>query len=434
MGCSASRSSPPFPFTTTITTTATIIDHHHNQTQTPPSISSNSSPSHHNFTSPFSDHHYNSSSTPNFTSPVSKTISLPTPLIHHPPLHKNDSNHFVSLTSTTYGSLTTTPFTAVNSGTDNFKTLDDPENPNSSPDSVINTWELMEGLDEDFESNQFSQLMNDSKKLNSKSKPYVSFGLDGPYELIDYSEIKPLWKHLSEESLLSKLDSNLISSYNQALCSKSKLSTSIAAVNVTDSVSVTENPNSTKGGFYLSGCEDRVVLYYTTLRGIRKTYEDCCEIRLILKGFRVFVDERDISMDSSYKQELKSVFEGKGFSLPQVFIRGKLIGGADEIKRLHEEGKLFEFMKGFPVIDHGIVCDSCGDARFVPCPNCSGSRKVFEEDEGRAIRCPHCNENGLIRSKCKAHSSTETPQIINHVSMLSLFQSLYEIKPDQIIK
>ncbi|KAF5772540.1 putative glutaredoxin, Thioredoxin-like superfamily [Helianthus annuus] len=71
-------------------------------------------------------------------------------------------------------------------------------------------------------------------------------------------------------------------------------------------------------------------------------------------------------MDSSYKKELQGVFEGKGFSLPQLFVRGEHIGGADEIKRLHEEGKLFDLMKGFPVMDPGFVCRNCGVVRFVP--------------------------------------------------------------------
>ncbi|KAI3682345.1 hypothetical protein L1987_82272 [Smallanthus sonchifolius] len=402
MGCSASRSSPPFQFTTTITTTAiTTVDH--------PSNSSNSTPSHHHFCSPFSDHdynHYNSSST---QTPVSRTMSLPTPLIHHPPLRKGDSNHFVSLTSTTYGSLTVAAAAAAAAGTtattDKIKTLaeteTDTEHSVSSPDSVINTWELMEGLD-----GEELELLNQPGPYNpneTNKQHYVSFGLDGPYELVEYSEIKPLWKHLSEESLLSKLDSNLVSCYNKALSSnrfgyhESKLVTN--SVTGTDTVTDidTNTDNDTDTPLCLSGCEDRIVLYYTSLRGIRKTYEDCCEIRLILKGFRVLIDERDISMDSSYRKELEMVFEGKGFNLPQVFVKGKCIGGADDVKRLHEDGKLFDFVKGFPVIDPGFACGSCGDVRFVPCPNCCGSRKVFEEDEGRSIRCPSCNENGLIR-------------------------------------
>lgn len=280
---------------------------------------------------------------------------------------------------------------------------DNTKSPVSSPDSVINTWELMEGLDEEFDIIDIENVdsnrpvsynrktRNGSKEKTEKEYVSFGFGLGGPYEFVEYSDTKPLWKHLSEESLLSKMDSNLVSSYNKALsCRNLSEKSGFLASPVFE-------PVDRKKGYFLSGCEDRIVLYYTSLRGIRKTYEDCCEIRLILKGFRVFIDERDISMDSSYKKELQNVFEGKGFTLPQVFIRGKHIGGVDEIKRLHEEGHLFTFMKGFRVIDPASVCDNCGDARFVPCPNCNGSRKVFEEDEGGSIRCPNCNENGLIR-------------------------------------
>ncbi|KAI3811747.1 hypothetical protein L1987_21476 [Smallanthus sonchifolius] len=251
MGCYASRSSPPFHFTTTITVTATTTTVNH---QNPPSNSSNSSPSPHHFYSPFSDHYYNSSLT---QTPVSRTMYMPTPLIHHPPLCKGDSNHFVSLTSTTYGSLIildTTTANTTNTTTDNRKTIE--ECPVSSPDSVINTWELMEGLDEEF----------DTIKVENNS--------------YNGEIIKPLWQHLSEESMSSKSDSNLVS---------------------------------------------KLVPHPVT-----------------------------------------EIQDSKGES------------------------------RGFPVFDHGFVCDHCGDVRFVPCPNCNGSRKVFEEDEGRSIRCAYCNENGLI--------------------------------------
>lgn len=150
----------------------------------------------------------------------------------------------------------------------------------------------------------------------------------------------------------------------------------------------------------LPGTEDRVVVYFTSLRGIRRTYEDCYAVRMILKFFRVHIDERDISMDSSYRKELLNVLgEKQTVSLPQVFIKGKYVGGADVIKQLHETGQLAKLLKGLPAraIGPWQVCDACGDVRFIPCANCSGSKKVFDEDEDRLIRCPDCNENGLIR-------------------------------------
>jgi len=47
--------------------------------------------------------------------------------------------------------------------------------------------------------------------------------------------------------------------------------------------------------------KNKVVLYFTSLRGIRKTYEDCCCVRTVVRGYQVAVEERGISMDSKYR-------------------------------------------------------------------------------------------------------------------------------------
>ncbi|GFP80831.1 uncharacterized protein at5g39865 [Phtheirospermum japonicum] len=167
--------------------------------------------------------------------------------------------------------------------------------------------------------------------------------------------------------------------------------------NATESLKPEKGDDSDDESCCLVGGEDRIVLYYTSLRGIRKTYEDCCAVRVILRGFRVCVDERDISMDRSYRTELQDALKGKAMSLPQVFIKGKYIGGAEVVRQLNEAGELAKLLEDFPVKDLGFVCERCGDARFLPCPNCNGSRKIYEEDEGELRRCPDCNENGLIR-------------------------------------
>ncbi|CAJ1958985.1 unnamed protein product [Sphenostylis stenocarpa] len=150
--------------------------------------------------------------------------------------------------------------------------------------------------------------------------------------------------------------------------------------------------------FRLSGTEERIVVYLTSLRGVRRTFEDCNAVRMILKGFRVWVDERDVSMDIAYKEELQRVLGERHVALPQVFVRGKYVGGAEVIKHLFETGELAKIiLEGFPKLRPGFVCENCGDARFVPCENCSGSRKLFDEDEGCLKRCLECNENGLLR-------------------------------------
>lgn len=256
----------------------------------------------------------------------------------------------------------------------------------------------MEGLD-DFEFDLIEKPSLCQYKFCKGSMKKVCDSLDS-FEMVEHSDSKPLWKHLSEESLLAKMDENLVSSYRQALSSRHLGCNYLSDAKRTPDVRRI-TCEKVENGFYLLGTEDRIVLYYTSLRGIRKTYEDCCAVRMILKGFRVFVDERDISMDSAYRKELQGVFNGKEFSLPQLFIRGKCVGGADEIRQLHEVGELAKLLEDFPTMDPGFVCDNCGDVRFVPCPTCSGSRKVFEEDEGRMRRCLDCNENGLIRcSSC----------------------------------
>lgn len=159
----------------------------------------------------------------------------------------------------------------------------------------------------------------------------------------------------------------------------------------------TKSFSSDYSPFRLPGTEDRVVVYFTSLRGIRRTYEDCCAVKRIFWGFRVKVDERDISMDSAYKKELHNVLGEKNVPLPQIFIKGKYVGGADVIKQLHESGELAKILIGLPVRARGGMCEGCGDVRFIPCLNCNGSMKVFDEDDEQLKRCSECNENGLIR-------------------------------------
>lgn len=408
------------------------------------------------------------------SSAIPKPRSLSAPLVHHPAVRKGDTHHLVSLTSTTYGSLIVVDKHPSAGGGDDFSG-------HSSPDSVINTWELMEGLEEEEEEEEGNEInrgfgndlklksLNSCNFEDSQKKPTLRLGLnftdsckklsdsyvfvEMPQQRVEEGELisslnsKPLWQLLSEESLLSKMDPNVASSYQRALSAKNLGCNQSMRMNKTvDSSPLVSNIESVDSSYQRAlsarnlgcnqsmrknesvgssplvskidtvnssplvsklsvddyagkvvGCEEKIVLYFTSLRGIRKTYEDCCAVRLILRGFRVVVDEKDISMDSTYKKELQSKLGGKALSLPQLFIGGKHIGGADEIKQLHETGELERLFDGFPIQDCGFVCESCGDARFIPCSNCNGSRKVFLEEEGRTRRCPDCNENGLVR-------------------------------------
>lgn len=379
---------------------------------------------------------------------VQRAFSFPTPLVHHPPARKGDTHHLVSLTSTSYGSLLHIDLDGSKNTSDqqtlprisiSGKNTPDPV----SPDSVINTWELMDGLDDEFEFEIPKPGKLDSS-LNSdfcsKPDPNRNVGLsgsalkldesyefvrieedDGDWVPLSYKPKQPLWKHLSEESFLSDLDPSIVSSYKKALSSKqlSNHSNTRNPLRPTKSLScspssnpsilIREEPKSVSSSQLISsqvkprlpGTEDKIVLYFTSLRGIRKTYEDCCCVRAILRGLQVTVDERDISMDSKYRKELQSVLgtTEKPVCLPQVFIGETHIGGIEEIMQLNDGGELAEMLKDFPACERLGTCRSCGDARFVPCANCDGSTKVFEEQDERFKRCPKCNENGLVRCR-----------------------------------
>lgn len=149
------------------------------------------------------------------------------------------------------------------------------------------------------------------------------------------------------------------------------------------------------------GGSDKVILYTTSLRGIRKTFEDCNAIRFLLESFKVSFSERDVSLHQEFREEMWQIMDGKVVP-PRLFIKGRYIGGADEVVGvLHEQGKLRKLLEGIPLAPSNSPCAGCANVRFSVCCNCNGSRKVVadgdQSDELCYIRCPECNENGLVK-------------------------------------
>lgn len=151
--------------------------------------------------------------------------------------------------------------------------------------------------------------------------------------------------------------------------------------------------------------EDKIVIYTTTLRGVRKTFEACNAVRSAIEGLGVLYCERDISMDRGFREELKELMKGKELIPPRVFFKGRYIGGAEEVMRIVEEGNFGDLLQGLPKMKAGSVCEGCGGVRFMPCFTCNGSCKMvmamnqdMEQNQGRAVvvRCSECNENGLV--------------------------------------
>jgi len=144
--------------------------------------------------------------------------------------------------------------------------------------------------------------------------------------------------------------------------------------------------------------ENTIVVYFTSLRVVRHTFEDCKTVLTILGAFRVFVDERDVSMDTVYIEELQRIFgesDKSKLNLPRVFIGGSYIGGAEEVRQLHESGELKKYLQGL-LPANACVCEACGGYRFILCQDCYGSHKYYSEKCGFKS-CTSCNENGLVR-------------------------------------
>ncbi|XP_051121101.1 uncharacterized protein At5g39865-like [Andrographis paniculata] len=276
---------------------------------------------------------------------------------------------------------------------------------------MINAWEMMEGLEDvspvrpihHFRSFSFQVPPSHSSLSSSEDQqtPRVKEHSDAAMADSDSNSNS----NSNDTSIASEFDPEVIATFRKALDDLPPANT------------IHLKPLESEDHQPLVPRTDKLTVYFTSLRGVRKTFEDCCHVRVLLKGLGVKVDERDVSMHSGFKEELKELL-GDGFigrGLPIVFIGKKCVGGADEIRRLNEEGELERTVESCELMDdtgggdgNCNACEACGDVRFMPCETCSGSCKIYYEGEGDYEeddeydecgfqRCPDCNENGLIR-------------------------------------
>ncbi|KAJ4877839.1 Uncharacterized protein Rs2_42857 [Raphanus sativus] len=285
---------------------------------------------------------------------------------------------------------------------------------------TINTWEMMDGLED------MSSPLRSPNHVTSFSFE-VARGGDSERRPKSNGDLKPLWLQMEQEGL-DDFDPEIISSFRkslQELPADHPFHISVHDLKLNPQFKFSDDEEEEEEALGETIGKDKVILYFTSLRGIRKTYEESCDVRIILKSLGIRVDERDVSMHSGFKDELKELLgdkfnNGVGITLPRVFLGRKYIGGAEEIRKLNEDGKLEKLLQGCERVEenrdgNGLECEACGDVRFVPCETCSGSCKVYYEDEdededdeeddgsvkeGREYgfqTCPDCNENGLVR-------------------------------------
>nr|ACG42813.1 electron transporter/ thiol-disulfide exchange intermediate [Zea mays] len=154
------------------------------------------------------------------------------------------------------------------------------------------------------------------------------------------------------------------------------------------------------------GGERAVVLYTTSIRGVRRTFEDCARVRRLLGGLRVAFLERDVSMHAPYREELRALLlcergedGGGAFPVPpRLFVDGRYLGGADEVVALHERSQLRPVLRRAAWRGAGEgPCAVCGGAWFVVCGACGGSHWLHDASAGAGrVPCSACNENGLV--------------------------------------
>ncbi|QCE00932.1 uncharacterized protein At5g39865-like [Vigna unguiculata] len=159
---------------------------------------------------------------------------------------------------------------------------------------------------------------------------------------------------------------------------------------------------------FFPGTEDRVVVYYTTLHAVRSTFDACKSVFSILCGFRVLIDNRDVSIDSAFATELNHLMglRRAELDLPRIFIAGKYIGGIEDLRYLNEIGELKKLLQRLPAADP-TECPTCAAHRFILCDKCCGSRRLFVDNKLGFKTCYLCNENGLLRCpSCLSNAPT----------------------------
>ncbi|KAK9910424.1 hypothetical protein M0R45_034386 [Rubus argutus] len=114
---------------------------------------------------------------------------------------------------------------------------------------------------------------------------------------------------------------------------------------------VIKNPLNDLESICPPGGEDKIVLYTTTLAVVRTTFEACNEVRAAIEKLGFVICERDLSWEhEGYLKELRELMKGKGreATVPQLFVKGRYVGGSKEVLKMVEEARLGQILEGLP--------------------------------------------------------------------------------------
>ncbi|KAF7105563.1 hypothetical protein CFC21_106356 [Triticum aestivum] len=142
--------------------------------------------------------------------------------------------------------------------------------------------------------------------------------------------------------------------------------------------------------------QPEVLLYTASASASRRrarTSADLYALCALQRGYGLAVDVRDVSTSKAHRCELKSLLAARGsaFSLPQLLVGGRLVGGPDQVRQLHQAGGLQPLLDGAPRPCHAFVCQACKRVGSEPCPKCSEFRNkmldhgVIEEEEQERV-------------------------------------------------
>ncbi|XP_044962320.1 uncharacterized protein At3g28850-like isoform X3 [Hordeum vulgare subsp. vulgare] len=175
--------------------------------------------------------------------------------------------------------------------------------------------------------------------------------------------------------------------------SQSSASALLSPLRSTSPMRPPDGSSSSSGPHGKHELQPEVVLYTASASASRRrgqtSADRCYALRALLRGYGLTMDERDVSTSRAHHSELKSLLAARGcaFSLPQLLVGGRPVGGPDHVRKLHQTGGLRHLLDAAPRPCRAFVCQACKRVGSAPCPKCSQARNkmldhgVMEEEQ-----------------------------------------------------